>query len=393
MKTGIRVLVLTLLTFSLIHPQNNSDKNKPSIPAERFYDSSHHWYDIKDEDKMITPRADQKRYSADDYKKIAENILLYQKSNGGWAKNYDMLAVLTKEQRDSVLKYKDATTTTFDNGSTHSHIEYLCQAYFRSKDKRFKDACVKGLKFILAAQYNNGGWPQFFPDTSGYRKYITFNDGAMTGVMKLLQKFVDRDPQHLFLEKDLYSQVKKSYQKGLACILKCQIKEEGKLLVWCQQHDNVTLLPQSARTFEPAAICNGESSEILLFLMGIKDPSKKIISSIQSAVKWLDESKILGLKVEEISAPKTVYKYHTTSSDRIVVTDPSAPPIWTRFTELKTHKPLFCNRDSKPVYSLAEVDRERRTGYTWYLYSPQEVINKYPEWQKRWSRDADVLKK
>ncbi len=71
----------------------------------------------------------------------------------------------------------------------------------------------------------------------------------------------------------------------------------------------------------------------------------------------------------------------------------SAPQIWTRFIELKTHKPLFCNRDSKPVYSFAEVDRERRTGYTWYLYSPQEVINKYPEWQKRWSPDADVLKK
>lgn len=39
---------------------------------------------------------------------------------------------------------------------------------------------------------------------------------------------------------------------------------------------------------------------------------------------------------------------------------PSKPLIWTHYYELKTNKLLFCNRDSKVVYSLAEVDRERR---------------------------------
>ena len=56
----------------------------------------------------------------------------------------------------------------------------------------------------------------------------------------------------------------------------------------------------------------------------------------------------------------------------------------TRYYELKTHVPLFCNRDSKVVYSLAEVDRERRDGYGWYTYEPQKVLKAFPEWAKKW---------
>ena len=80
-----------------------------------------------------------------------------------------------------------------------------------------------------------------------------------------------------------------------------------------------------------------------------------------------------------------------TSIDRVVLPDPQAPPIWARFYELGTNRPLFCNRDSKPVYSLAEVARERRTGYGWYNYAPQEVLRKYPEWQQRWAVKENVL--
>jgi PelA/Pel-15E family pectate lyase len=125
--------------------------------------------------------------------------------------------------------------------------------------------------------------------------------------------------------------------------------------------------------------------------MKIKNPDQKIINSIQSAVKSFNNSKISGIRFETISAPKTDYQYHSTDEDRIVVKDPGAPPIWARFYELKTHRPLFCNRDGKPVYSLAEVERERRTGYAWYVYDPQEIFDKYPEWQLKWAPDENML--
>jgi hypothetical protein len=49
-----------------------------------------------------------------------------------------------------------------------------------------------------------------------------------------------------------------------------------------------------------------------------------------------------------------------------------------------TEKPLISHRKSKYLYSLAGVSHERRDGYGWYTYAPREVLNQYPEWQKKW---------
>jgi len=43
------------------------------------------------------------------------------------------------------------------------------------------------------------------------------------------------------------------------------------------------------------------------------------------------------------------------------------------------------------VYSLAEVERERRDGYGWYTYAPQKILNAYPKWQQQWATDKNVL--
>lgn len=95
--------------------------------------------------------------------------------------------------------------------------------------------------------------------------------------------------------------------------------------------------------------------------------------------------------METFKAADLQTPYTLSTTDRRVVNDSLAPPIWTRYYELKTHRPMFCNRDSKVVYSLAEVDRERRDGYGWYTYSPQKVLDKYPAWQKKYAADKNVL--
>ena len=44
----------------------------------------------------------------------------------------------------------------------------------------------------------------------------------------------------------------------------------------------------------------------------------------------------------------------------------------------------MANRDGTKVYSLAEVHRERRTGYDWYGEYGRELLERdYPEWLKR----------
>ena len=387
-------ILLIVLSVSSLYSQIKSDFIKSnSIDVSNFYDSSHHWYDITDHEGIISPVPGQKKYKKTAVRKIADNILMYQKNNGGWPKNYDMLAVLTPKQKKIILSSKDDfSVTTFDNEATHSQVEYLAKAYLVTKDERYKEACLKGIKFILEAQYLNGGWPQYYPDSTGYRKYITFNDNAMNGIMNVLHRILQNDPVYSFVNESLKEKVRSAFEKGIQCIIKCQIKENGKITAWCQQHDNVDFHPREARKFEPAAICNCESSDIVLLLMSIDNPDKDVINSIQNAVKWFNESKIMGIKIKVINAPYVKYYYHATGKDKIVVKDPAAPPIWARYYELGSHRPLFSNRDSKPVYSLAEVDRERRTGYRWYVYDPQKVLDKYPEWQKKYAPGQNVLK-
>jgi PelA/Pel-15E family pectate lyase len=386
------LLLFLILPFIYTCSQNNSvQKEYDAIDVSPFENSAHHWYDITAEDNIIEPKKNQSRYRQNQIEEIAGNILLYQKNNGGWPKNYDILAVLTEEQKDSLIDAKNILNTTFDNGTTHTHVDYLAKAFTKAKVERFKEACINGIDFILSAQYPNGGWPQFYPDTNGYAKYITFNDGVFTGIMKVLKNICDGDSNYSFLDKDRKERIKTAYAKGLECILKCQINDNGRLTVWGQQHDNVTLKPQWARTFEPPGICNGESSDVILFLMSIDNPNKDAINSIQSAVKWVDDSKIKGIRIETKRVAPVKYKWSTFDFDRFVVEDPDAPPIWARYYELGTDKPLFCNRDGKVVYSLADVLHERRAGYSWYTYEPQEVLNKYSDWQKKWASDKNVL--
>ncbi len=362
-----------------------------SVSIESFRDGAHHWYNVTDEERVITPVAGQRRYAKDQTREIADNILLYQKKNGGWPKNYDMQAILTPGQRDLLRRHAEDDQTTFDNGATHAQVHFLAQAYHATRDEKYKQAFVRGMEYILRAQYANGGWPQFYPDTSGYRRYVTINDGAMMGVMGVLRRIVKGETELQWVDESLRMRAERAYQKGLACILACQIRDGGELTGWCQQHDDRTLEPRPARSFEPAAVTGMESAEVVRFLMEIENPSREIIAGVQGAVGWFFRSRITGIRAEFVRAPSARYRFHKADFDRVVISDPDAPPLWARYYELGTNVPLFCNRDGRPVYTLGEVDRERRTGYAWYTEEPAFVMARYPAWQRRWDPARNVL--
>jgi len=48
--------------------------------------------------------------------------------------------------------------------------------------------------------------------------------------------------------------------------------------------------------------------------------------------------------------------------DKFVVADPSAAPLWARFHEIGTNKPIFRDRDGVPKAFLADIGHERRNG-------------------------------
>jgi PelA/Pel-15E family pectate lyase len=376
--------LLPLLPILLLTGCGSSGAQHGSYPdTSAFTDGSHHWHDIQDEQRVITPLPGQPQYPPDSVERIADNILLFQKSNGGWPKNYDMRAVLTDTQKALVRRDSESLNTTFDNGATHSQIAYLAGAFRLTGNARYAESCLRGVRFILAAQHPDGGWPQSFPDTSGYRKHITFNDGAMAGVLKVLRDIAYEAPNYALVDSALRHDCARALSRGIECVLRCQVLEEGTLTGWGQQHDQETFAPRGARSFEPAALASMESAEILLFLMTVKHPSPSLSRALTAGMAWLERSALRGIRVETIPAPQVTYQFHRTGSDKVVVEDPGAPRIWSRYYELGTGLPLFCNRDGHPVYTLAEVERERRTGYAWYTYEPERAFTAFTSYQQK----------
>lgn len=378
--------VILMLCCTCLCSRLQAQQDYPAISMEDFGDGVRHWYGIKDRSNFINPVPNQPVYKETQLKEIADNILLFQRDNGGWPKNYDMRAILTPEQKQKLADTKSVLHTTFDNSTTYTHIRYLAKVYNLTHEERYRKGCEDGIRFCLNAQFVNGGWAQYFPLEKGYSRHITYNDGAFLGVLKLMQSIATGEPDFSFIDSCLRAKAETSFRKGLECILNSQILDNGRLTVWCQQHDEQTLKPAWARAFEPPVICNGESADIVAFLMSLNKPDARIIQSVRAAVKWFESSKILYTRVQTVKAPVENSQYRSFATDKVVVTDSTAAPVWTRYYEPITDRPMFSDRNSKYLYSLAEVSRERRVGYAWYVYSPQKVLDNYPAWEKRIAR-------
>ena len=112
--------------------------------------------------------------------------------------------------------------------------------------------------------------------------------------------------------------------------------------------------------------------------MGIERTTPEIIEEVSSAVAWFENSKISGIRIETIKIDPVQYGNYTTSIDKVVVEDNTAPPLWARFYEIDTNRPFMANRDGTKVYTLAKVAHERRVGYGWYPSAPASLIKKEP---------------
>jgi PelA/Pel-15E family pectate lyase len=309
--------------------------------------------------------------------RIAETMLLYQRDSGGWPKGYDADAALDERARAKVLAQKDRTDSTFDNGATHREVRFLSRVYAETGNERFKAAALRGIEFMLAAQYDHGGWPQFYPEPRGYSKHITFNDSAMIGVMNVLRDVADGREPYRYTRSELRARADEAVQKGIACIVTCQIAVDGRKTAWCAQHDETTFAPAKARSYELPSISGSESVGIVRFLMGIERPDAQVVEAIESAVAWFEEAKLEGIREIRKEAPGTPRGY-----DKIVVEDPAAPPMWARFYEIGTNRPIFCSRDGVPRRRLADISYERRNGYSWLGRYARDLLAKVsPAWR------------
>ncbi len=327
---------------------------------------------IKWRDALKQPR---EWYGSTEAVRIADNLIAYQRESGGWPKNIDMAVVLNESQRAEIEKEKGSNDSTIDNGATYSQMIFLARVYTLNPSPRPKQSFLRGLDYLLKAHYRNGGWPQYYLIRKGYYQHITFNDDAMIGVMRLLRDVGSKQRDYIFVDEARRERASKAVEIGIQCILKTQIVVRGKRTVWCAQHDEVTLAPAPARAYEHISLSGQESVGIVEFLMAIEHPDARIIEAVESAVAWFKSAQVEGTRWVETAG---------TPVDHVVVADQNAPPLWARFYEIDTNRPIFSGRDSVIKYSVAEIESERRNGYRWYTDAPAKLLNKdYLAWMKR----------
>jgi PelA/Pel-15E family pectate lyase len=314
---------------------------------------------------------------------IAENMLVYQRSVGGWPKMVNEIKVdynksLSDAQKKSTLADANKNDATIDNEATFKEINYLTKSYKETNNKAYLQSAEKGIRYLLKAQDANGGWPQYYPDSSLYRSAITFNDNAMMHVMLVLDNVAQKKNGFDVVDPALVESCAKAVKRGVDCILKTQIKVNGKLTAWNQQYDKNTLKPVMARKFELVGLTPSESTEIVKFLMKIPNPSPEIKNAVKSAVEWFTAVQIKGYRFDHIKDAS-----QPGGKDAVLVADP-ASTIWARYYEIGTNKPFFSGRDSKKKYNIAEIENERRAGYAWYGTWPKQLLDKdYPLWAKK----------
>lgn len=338
-------------------------------------------------------------YAGDAALQIARNIVSYQVPNGGWSKNIDMVAGPRAPgdlyDADNLNRFSDPMDfdkpvdpnwhyiATLDNDATWMQIHFLARvvtallaAHRDAYAASFRASVERGVEYLLNAQYPNGGWPQVWPLEGGYHDAITVNDDAMLHAIEILQDVAIRSVEFAFLSPALSRRAGPAAQRGIECLLRLQIVEHGVKTAWAQQYDALTLEPTSARNYEMAALCSDESDPIVEFLMQLPDPSPAEVAAVHAAAAWLTKVKIDGYRYG--SGDFRADRISPAGRKLIAVT--GAGPIWSRYYQIGTDKPIFGDRDKTIHDDVNDLSRERRNGYAWFNTAGVPVLAQYRTW-------------
>ena len=328
-------------------------------------------------------------YSSDEAHNIAQIILSFQTPAGGWSKNLDM----TNHRRAPGELFAQGNTSrfatptdldlpadpnwnyvgTFDNGATITQLRFLAKiiAASNKENDAYKKSFLRGLDYIFVSQFPNGGWPQVWPLQGGYHDCVTFNDGAMTGILDLLLDISEAQKEFSFVPQAARQKSTASLKQGIKCILATQVIANNQRTAWSQQYDTLTLQPASARNYEMPSLSSGESAGIMLFLMRIPQTDTNITAAIHAAANWFQSTAIRD----------KAYRRTDANDGRHLVDAPGSDPLWARYYAINDSRPIFGDRDKSIHDTVEEISRERRDGYAWFTDAPQQALNRYAKWK------------
>jgi PelA/Pel-15E family pectate lyase len=330
-------------------------------------------------------------YGSAEARAVADAIVTFQTPSGGWSKNQDRSIARLPGQRFS----NDAETMeqnpanfdapadrfwtfvgTLDNNSTWTEMRYLAKVAAQVPGRQgdaWRASVIRGVNYLLNAQYPNGGWPQIWPLEGGFHDSVTFNDNAVAEAAMILRDVSNGAEGFGFVPADLKARAAEATKKAIEVTLAAQVRKkdengQDRLLGWPQQVEPMRLVPTSARNYEPRSIASGETTDILLFLMGEPDPSPEIQAAIRGAVAWLEAVRVYGKSFE------------MTDDGRKLIDKPGAGPLWSRNYDLVTGRPIFGDKDQTIHDDVNGISIGRRNGYSWWLTQPQKALDAYAVW-------------
>lgn len=339
-------------------------------------------------------------YADDASLAIARAILSYQIPSGGWGKNMPRDAVPRRRGESWLSDALDPESPrdadwhfvgTLDNGASTTELRFLAKVQrVQSRDRAaLRSGLVRGIDWLLAAQFPDGGWPQVYPLAGGYADAVTLNDDAMLSAVRLLHEIGrDQDGDFAFVDAPRRARAAEAARRGIAWWVAHQVVIDGRRTLWAQQHDALTGAPAPARAFEMPALATHESAGVLRFLMALPDPGDDVRAAIRGGVDFLRATRIAGWRWRD---------------DRLVA-DPAAA-VWARFyapdrfvpeapTPAQRAQALFGDRPEphgSAAYGLVfdrveSVSEERRRGYRQYDARAEDVLAAWPRWAARHPR-------
>lgn len=341
-------------------------------------------------------------YGGPEARHIADVIVSYQTPNGGWSKNLDMHGQVRRPGdgfiADNASPVKpisgDYGTSndphwnyfgTIDNDATTTQLRFLARVITAAGPAGavpYRAAFQRGIVYLLDAQYPNGGWPQVWPLNGGYHDDITYNDDAMVQALEVLQGLAAGQPPYAFTGPELRGRAAAAVAAGIRCILGSQIVAGGRRTVWCQQHDELTLEPASARNYEPPVACSAESASLAIFLMNQPDPSPEIVAAVRAAAAWFERTALHDRTWTRWAGGEFGGGHRSKAVMTHLVPSPGAPPIWARYYQIGTDLPVFGDRDKSIHDRIEEISLERQNGYQWFNRKPSETLARYDVWQR-----------
>ncbi len=297
---------------------------------------------------------------------LAQTLVSWQVPAGGWSKHVKY-ASGGRQPGMAWTAQSDAAhyAGTFDNRATTKQLLFLAQLQTEHPDDHVKASVERGIDYLLAAQFPNGGWPQCYPLEGGYHDALTLNDGAMPHVMEVLQLIVLGKDGFGWVDEAHRQACQQALAKGVDALVRLQVSVALKPTVWAAQYDLLTMQPVAARGFEVAALSGGESVEVIRTLFKMRPVTPALTAAVESACAWFAAHPL----PEGIGAGKGLK--------------------WARFIDLNSLAPLFPGKtDGRCYASLAELKEHNPTGYDYTVTKPAELPKWLDKWRKTLAKEA-----